>query len=57
MTVNIYDSYVLKGNKADKALDKYIRRLEKRKVKGLTEKQVYFVIKTAKVLRTALSQN
>jgi hypothetical protein len=50
-------SDVLKGNKAGKALDKYIRRLEKRKVTGLTEKQVYSLIKTAKVLRSALSQN
>ena len=57
LTVNICDSNVLGGNKAAEALDKYIKRLEKRKVKGRTKKQVYTLIKTAKVLQTALTQN
>lgn len=48
---------MLCGNKAAKALDKYIRRLERRKVERLTEKQVYALIKTAKVLRTAIIQS
>jgi hypothetical protein len=48
---------VLCGNKAVKALDTYIRRLEKRKVKGHTEKQTYALIKTAKALRTAIVQS
>jgi hypothetical protein len=51
------DSNVLCGYKAAKALDKYIRQLEKRKVEGLTEKQVNTLIKTAKVLRTAAVQS
>ena len=54
MTVNIYDTKVLSGQKAAQALDKYIRKLEKRKVKGITEKQVYALVKTAKILRTEI---
>lgn len=57
LTVNIYESNVLSGNEAAKALDQYIRRLEKRKVAGRTEKQVYTLIKSAKVLRTAVVQS
>ncbi|MGD0645385.1 MAG: hypothetical protein ABSA75_10820 [Candidatus Bathyarchaeia archaeon] len=57
MTVNICDSSVLCGNKATEALDEYIQRLEKRKVEGLTENQVYTLIKTAKVLRNAIVQS
>lgn len=54
LTVNIFSNGVLCGNQAAKALDKYITRLEKQKVKGRTEKQVYALIKTAKVLRTEI---
>lgn len=50
----MYHSKVLCGHEAVDALDKYIRKLEKRKVKGLTEKQAYALIKTAKVLRTEI---
>jgi hypothetical protein len=56
LTVNICDSNVISGTKAVKSLDRYIRKLEKRNVKGLTEKQVRSLIKTAKVLRNVLSQ-
>jgi hypothetical protein len=56
MTVNIYDTIALDGNEAVKALDNYIKRLEKGKVEELTEKQVYSLIKIAKVLRKTLSQ-
>jgi hypothetical protein len=48
---------VLCGCEAAKALDEYVRILEKGKVEGLTEKQVYFLIKTAKVLRAAVVQS
>jgi len=48
---------MLCGNEAAKALDKYIQNLEKQKVKGRTEKQVCTLIKTAKVLRTAVAQS
>jgi hypothetical protein len=44
----------LRGYKAAKALDKYIRRLEKRRVKNLSERQVSALIKAAKVIRTAV---
>ena len=54
LTVSICDSSTLSGNKAAEALDIYIRRLENRKVKGLTEKQAYALIKTAKVLQDAI---
>jgi hypothetical protein len=54
LTVNIYDSKVLSGLEAAEALDRYIRKLEKRKVKGLTEKQVHALVKTAKILRTEI---
>jgi hypothetical protein len=50
----MYNSKVLSGHEAAEALDKYIRKLEKRKVKGLTEKQIYALVKTAKVLRTEI---
>jgi hypothetical protein len=56
MTVNICNRNVLCGYQAAKALDKYIQGLEKGKVEGLTKKQVYSLIKTAKVLRTAVVQ-
>jgi hypothetical protein len=56
LTVNICDGKALCGNKAAEALDKYIQSLEKQKVEGLTDKQVYTLIKTAKVLRTAIVQ-
>jgi hypothetical protein len=56
LTVNICDDKALCGNKAAEALDKYIQSLEKQKVEGLTDKQVYTLIKTAKVLRTAIVQ-
>jgi hypothetical protein len=48
---------VLHGDKAVKALDKYIQKLEKQKAEDLTEKQAYALIKTAKVLRTAIAQS
>ncbi len=57
MTINICDSNVLCGHQAAKALDKYIRKLEKRKTTGLTQKQADALIKTAKVLRIAVVQN
>jgi hypothetical protein len=50
----MYNSKVLSGHEAAEALDKYIRKLEKRKIKGLTEKQIYALVKTAKVLRTEI---
>jgi hypothetical protein len=56
LAVNIHDTNVLSGNKAAKALDKYIKRLEKGKIEGLTEKQVSSLIKIARALRTTLSQ-
>jgi hypothetical protein len=56
LTVNICDRNVLCGHQAAKALDEYIQRLEEGKVEGLTEKQIYSLIKTAKVLRTAVVQ-
>ncbi|HYA78251.1 MAG TPA: hypothetical protein VEF91_05990 [Verrucomicrobiae bacterium] len=57
MTVNIYDSSVLCGNKAAEALDEYIQSLEKQNVEHLTEKQVCSLIKAAKLLRTAIVQS
>jgi hypothetical protein len=51
------DRNALCGYQAAKALDEYIQRLEEGKVEGLTEKQVYFLIKTAKVLRAAVVQS
>jgi hypothetical protein len=54
VTGNICDNNVLRGYKATKALDKYIRTLEKGKIDGLTEKQLNILIKTAQVLRTAV---
>jgi len=56
MTVNACDGNVLGEGKAAEALDEYISRLEKREFEGLTEKQVCTLIKTAKVLRTAIVQ-
>jgi hypothetical protein len=56
LTISIYESKTLSGNEAVKAIDEYIKRLEKRKVEGLTEKQVYSMIKIGKVLRKTLSQ-
>ncbi|MGA3059641.1 MAG: hypothetical protein ABSD92_04655 [Candidatus Bathyarchaeia archaeon] len=57
MTVNISDSSLTPENEAAEALDNYIRKLEKRNVEGLTEKQIYSLIKTAKVLHTAIAQS
>jgi hypothetical protein len=57
LTVNICDQNALCGNQAARALDEYIQRLKKGKVEGLTEKQVHSLIKTAKVLRTAVVQS
>lgn len=57
MTVNIYDGKVSYGYKATKALDLYIRKLEKRKVASLSEKQINVLIKTAKVIRNEISQS
>ena len=48
---------MLHGDQAVKALDKYIQKLEKQKAEDLTEKQAYALIKTAKVLRTAIAQS
>jgi hypothetical protein len=45
---------VLCGYEAAEALDKYIRKLEKRRVKNLSERQVNALIKAAKVIRTAV---
>jgi len=56
MMTNICDENILCGYKAAEALDKYIKRLEKHKIKGLTQKQVTTLIKTAKALRTAVIQ-
>jgi hypothetical protein len=54
LSVNIYDTN--HGEKeASKTLDKYIKKLEKQKVEGLTEKQVNSLIKIAKALRATLS--
>jgi hypothetical protein len=50
----MYGSKALCGHEAAEALDKYIRKLEKRKVKGLSEKQVYALVKSAKILRFAV---
>jgi hypothetical protein len=55
LSVNIYDTNRLSEKEATKALDKYIKRLEKQKVEGLTEKQVNSLIKIAKALRATLS--
>ena len=57
MNGNTYDSNVLCGYEAVKALDKYIGKLEKRKIDGLTEKQLNVLIKAAQVLRTAVVQS
>lgn len=51
------DGKSLSGYQATKSLDNYIHKLEKRKVKGLTEKQVSSLIKTAKVLKVAVIQS
>ena len=53
----MYGQTPISGNKATKALDKYIRKLEKQKTKTLTEKQAYALIKTAKAIRNTISQN
>lgn len=53
---SVYDIDLLGGKKTVKALDKYIKSLEKGKIEGLTETQVSSLIKIAKVLRTTLSQ-
>jgi hypothetical protein len=47
---------VLCGHQAAKALDKYIKKLEKRRASNLTEKQAEALLKTAKVLRVAVVQ-
>ena len=47
----------LSGNKAIEALDKYVQTLEEQETKGLTSKQANALIKAAKVLRNAISQN
>jgi len=57
LTANTFESNVLCGKKAAKALAKYIHRLEKRKVEGLTEKQSRSLIKTATVIRSAIIQS
>jgi hypothetical protein len=51
------DSNVSYGYKATKALDVYIRRLEKRKVADLTEKQINVLLKTARIIRNEISQS
>jgi hypothetical protein len=56
LTVSIYDIDALDGKEAAKALDQYIKKLEKGKVEGLTEKQINSLIKVAKILRTTLRQ-
>jgi hypothetical protein len=53
----MYDNKVLYGSQATQELDKYIRKLEKREVKGLTEKQVYALVKTAKILRNEITRS
>jgi hypothetical protein len=45
------------GYKATKALDMYIRKLEKRKVADLTDRQINVLIKAARILRNELSQS
>ena len=57
VTVNICDEDVLYGNQAVEALDEYIRRLEKQKVEGRTQKQISTLIKMAKLMRTAIIQS
>lgn len=56
MMINMCDEDILSGSKAAEALDRYIKRLEKHKIKGLTQKQVNTLIKTARALRTAVVQ-
>ena len=56
MSDNLNNGNVLCGHQAAKELDRYIKQLEKRKVEGLTEKQVKTLIKTAKVIRNAVNQ-
>ncbi len=57
MTVNISDGNVLCGYEAARALDEYIRRLEDREISGLTGKQTATLLKTAKLLRIAVTQS
>jgi hypothetical protein len=57
LTVNICDGNVLSGVKAAKALDSYIRKLERGRSHDLTEKQIGVLLKTARVLRGAVSQS
>jgi hypothetical protein len=54
--MNIYDNNALCGYKAVTVLDKYISKLEKRKVVSLMEKQRKVLIKAAKALRTTVVQ-
>lgn len=57
VTVNICDSNMLCGHKAIKALDKYITKLDKRKIGDLTEKQRKVPIKATQVLHTPVVQS
>jgi hypothetical protein len=57
ITLRIQDSKALTGAKATEALDKYIRKIEKRKLKNLNEVQSRSLLKTARVLRTIIAQN
>jgi len=57
LTINICNRNALCGSQAARALDAYIQTLETGKIEGLTEKQVYSLIKTAKVIRTAVVQS
>jgi hypothetical protein len=57
ITLRIQDSKALTGAKATEALDKYIKKIEKRKLKNRSEIQSRSLLKTAKLLRTVLDQN
>ncbi len=56
MTISVCDTDAIGGNEAVEALDKYINRLEKGKVEGLTLEQAFSVMKIAKVLRKTIGQ-
>ena len=56
MTINMCDEDALYGRDAAQALEKYIEQLRKRKIDGLTDKQVSTLIKSAKVLHNAIIQ-
>ena len=57
LTINICDSCIPRTNEDAKTLDAYIQKLENQKFEGLTEKQANALIKTAKALRTAITQS